>query len=97
MNLKIGVFGGPMDGKEYIVKQFPATLGRSPDNKLEFPLDEYISDKHCVVFLEDNDIYLADLRSTNGTYVNGTVIQKATVLNSGDTIKIGQTTIKCSI
>ena len=48
---------------------FPSiSIGRSPENVIVVP-DPEVSRRHAVLTLENNDIYLEDLNSTNGTYV----------------------------
>lgn len=48
-----------------------------------------VSRFHAKIRRENGSFYLYDLNSTNGTYVNGTAIQKRVILKSGDIIKIG--------
>ena len=97
MNLTIEVFGGPMDGKKFILSTFPVSLGRSSDNDGEFQFDEFISKRHCTIFEDKGELYVADLKSRNGTYLNNKLIKNAEILNDGDILTIGRTNIKCSI
>ena len=69
------------------------TLGRRPHNDVVID-DLAVSGEHAAVQLEDQDIYyLEDLRSTNGTYVNGKVV-KNHLLQSGDVIRMGKVQIE---
>ncbi|MEN1705290.1 MAG: FHA domain-containing protein, partial [Planctomycetota bacterium] len=68
----------------------PLTIGRHPDNRLRIK-DEKASRHHCVIEqLEehDNQFMLRDLKSRNGTQVNGERVF-ARVMNAGDLIQIG--------
>jgi pSer/pThr/pTyr-binding forkhead associated (FHA) protein len=49
---------------------------------------------HARVFDRDGDLYLEDLGSTNGTFVNGDAVQEATRLQRGDRVQIGHTELE---
>lgn len=70
------------------------TLGRKPDN--DIVLDTLVvSGRHCAFDLEGvADVYLEDLGSTNGTYINDHMLKGRTKLQDGDTIAIGPFRIK---
>ncbi|MGN0496377.1 MAG: FHA domain-containing protein [Lachnospiraceae bacterium] len=71
----------------------PCVLGRSGIGKEFFKKDIRISNEHFSIFFE-NDIWkLVDKKSTNGTYVNGRLINPYTErdLVDGDIIKLGKT------
>lgn len=65
------------------------TLGRKPEN--DIVLDTMVvSGQHCAFDLVGvADVYLQDLGSTNGTYVNDRMAKKRTLLRDGDVIAIG--------
>lgn len=65
------------------------TLGRKPGN--DIVLDTMVvSGQHCAFDLVGvADVYLVDLGSTNGTYVNDRMVKERTRLNDGDVIAIG--------
>ena len=65
------------------------TLGRKPGN--DIVLDTLVlSGQHCAFDLEGvADVFLEDLGSTNGTYVNDHMIKERTRLADGDVITIG--------
>jgi len=63
------------------------TIGRKDDNNLQL-VDSFVSSHHAKIYEKNNDYIVEDLNSTNGTIINKESVQKA-VLNSGDTIKIG--------
>ena len=70
------------------------TLGRKPGN--DIVLDTLVvSGQHCAFDLEGvADVFLEDLGSTNGTYVNDHMIKERTRLADGDVITIGPFRIK---
>lgn len=51
--------------------------------------DDFMSKRHCEFSYEENDYYIKDLESSNGTYVNGKRISKLK-LKQGDKIKLGR-------
>lgn len=66
------------------------TLGRAEHNHIIIS-DTYSSYEHARVVYQQDDFYLEDLGSTNGTFLNGVKIKGAVELQDGDQIKIGQT------
>ena len=68
-------------------------IGRGADAQLNLD-DDYVSTRHARVVSGDNGIYVEDLGSTNGSYVNGQRITGPTTITLSDTIRIGRTTMK---
>src|ERR671938_1322919 len=66
----------------------PLTVGREEGNVLRLN-DERVSRFHAKVQLDDEDFILTDLESTNGTRVNGTVVQIRR-LRIGDRVSVGR-------
>jgi len=64
------------------------TLGRDQENDICLQ-DELISRYHAVVERVETEFQITDLKSSNGTFVNGQRIQKPTVLQPGDTVRLG--------
>ncbi|WP_054742775.1 FHA domain-containing protein [Cellulosilyticum ruminicola] len=65
-------------------------VGRNPQkSQVVIADDPTVSSKHCKFYAFDDKVYLMDLGSTNGTFVNGKPIEYAVVLNIGDKIAIG--------
>jgi len=61
------------------------SIGRSSDNTI-FIDDKKISRKHAVLSLINNRLQIEDLKSSNGTFVNGERIHNVTTLKNKDTI-----------
>src|SRR5580692_202672 len=66
-------------------------LGRSSDAQIRLQ-DEGISRRHARVFVEEKDLWIEDLKSANGTLINGVRIDRQK-LQDGDKIRVGATTI----
>ena len=72
---------------EFELGDKPITIGRSPEADITL-YDERASRLHCGIRLWDGDFYIKDLKSRNGTIVNGRPID-VTKLEPGDTIRVG--------
>jgi pSer/pThr/pTyr-binding forkhead associated (FHA) protein len=68
-------------------------IGRSADCQLILD-DDYVSTRHARVVATPNGIYVEDLGSTNGTYVNGQRITAPTTITLADSVRIGKTMMK---
>jgi pSer/pThr/pTyr-binding forkhead associated (FHA) protein len=78
--------------KEVQLTKDRTTLGRRPYN--DIVIDNLaVSGEHAVMQMSGSDVFLEDLNSTNGTYVNGKAIKKQRLQN-GDTVEIGKYKIK---
>lgn len=63
-------------------------LGSSPASHIQIELPE-VSARHAVLTVHKNEVSLEDCGSTNGTFLNGTAVQKRKNLSNGDIIQIG--------
>ncbi|MBI1623076.1 FHA domain-containing protein [Comamonas suwonensis] len=78
--------------KEVQLTKERTTLGRRPYNDIVIE-NLAVSGEHAVIILADGKVSIEDLRSTNGTYVNGRAVQKQSLLN-GDLLDIGRYKIR---
>ena len=69
------------------------TLGRGLNVDLTIQ-DRLSSRLHCCIEFKNNAWHISDLKSRNGTYLNGERIHEAQ-LNIGDRIRIGETVLAC--
>ena len=70
--------------------QESATLGRSPTADVRID-DPFASSAHARIFPRGQFMYIEDMGSTNGTYLNGRQLRKPEQLRVADTIRIGDT------
>jgi hypothetical protein len=67
-----------------------ATMGRA--DTAEIPVDDpFASSVHARIFQRGQFMYIEDMGSTNGTYLNGRKLRSAERLKIGDSIRIGET------
>ena len=67
------------------------TIGRGGGCALVLADDQYASTVHARVFRRGNDLFVDDLESRNGTFVNGKRISSTTKLRKGDQLQFGGT------
>ena len=72
------------------------TLGRSSSSTIIID-DSEASRSHAEVSIVDHELVVRDLSSTNGTKVNGRIIDAPTALTPGDVILVGNTEIKVAV
>ena len=78
--------------KEVQITKDKTTLGRRPYN--DMVIDNLaVSGEHAVLQMVGSDVFIEDLNSTNGTYINGKAIKKQ-LLAHNDTVEIGKYKIK---
>jgi pSer/pThr/pTyr-binding forkhead associated (FHA) protein len=81
-------------GQSKILSNKAFSIGRDKSNQLIIA-DEKVSRHHAIVTFENEQAYIKDTNSTNGTYLNGERIDsgKKVRLENGDKIKVGTTVI----
>ena len=84
---KIVCVGGKLRGEEFVLNDGDNTLGRDPSEN-DIPLSvQGISKKHLNLTVNENVVYIEDLGSSNGTFVNGELVKRSSVEN-GDKIAL---------
>ncbi len=71
-----------------LVERVLTTLGRASDNDVVLD-DRSVSAHHCVISATEEGFVLADLGSSNGTFVNGERVTAERALTNGDLIRVG--------
>jgi len=67
------------------------TIGRGPLNDLQLDQDDFASGKHALVDPRRDGVWVEDLGSTNGTFVNGVRLSSNRRLTPGDVLRVGET------
>src|ERR1051325_3612347 len=71
-----------------VIDRTEINVGRVQGNELMLPKGN-VSKRHARLLYRDGRFIITDLKSTNGTYVNGRKIAQATIVREGDKIYIG--------
>ncbi len=74
--------------KEIMFAGLPVVIGRTPDNDLQID-NLAVSTHHAQVFYEEKQLWVEDMDSLNGTFLNDQRVQRA-ALKDGDRITIGK-------
>ena len=72
-------------------------IGRDELAQIRFQHDEAVSNMHARLFYKENNWWVEDLQSTNGTFLNQDPIITPTIIISGDQITCGKTTIEITM
>ena len=83
-----------IDGKKQhrlTLSSIPVTIGRAPDNVIVVD-DDFCSQIHLELRLENGKVYFKDLGSKNGTYLNHFKYEQG-ILDQGDLLEIGRVRI----
>lgn len=81
---------GKLKGKRLVLPPKEMIVGRDEDCDLRIA-SSLVSRKHCVLKNSADGILVTDLSSQNGTHVNDIPIAEPTLLQEGDTLRIGAT------
>ncbi len=96
--------GGPAAPARLVVTSSPAldvgqsfetgpvalTIGRAGDNAVVLGRDDFASGRHARVEAQRDGLWIVDLGSTNGTFVNGGQVDGLSPIAFGDEIQVGQ-------
>ncbi len=66
-------------------------IGRGPESELSLDGDEFASAQHAKIEAGPKGVWIEDLGSTNGTFVNGARVTSKRRLQPGDVVRVGQT------
>ena len=82
------------EGTEWQLDSAQVTIGRAPENDVRLGEDDFASARHARLEPRRDGVWLHDLGSTNGTFVNGTRIERPRKLTHGDVVRVGETDFK---
>jgi pSer/pThr/pTyr-binding forkhead associated (FHA) protein len=88
MKVKLRVRQGSNAGRELVLPGPHFIIGRGEGCHLKAKSD-MISRRHCAIILGESQVAVRDLKSKNGTLVNGELVEGQRVLESGDVLRVG--------
>jgi pSer/pThr/pTyr-binding forkhead associated (FHA) protein len=86
---QLQVISGPDQGRAFDLGPGELTIGREPGSDIQLG-DHSVSHVHALLRVREGLVSIEDLRSTNGTWVNRTKIERQTPLADGDRIDVGR-------
>jgi predicted component of type VI protein secretion system len=96
MVVKMIVSSGKSAGRAIAIKRNKLLIGRAEECDVR-PLSEEVSRRHCSIVVGPGDVWVEDLGSRNGTFVNGKRIGEKTRVTDGDLVRIGSLELRVSI
>jgi pSer/pThr/pTyr-binding forkhead associated (FHA) protein len=82
------------NGRTFDAGPVPVTIGRASDNTVSLSEDEFASGHHARVESQRDGVWIIDLGSTNGTFVNGARLDGRRKLREGDVVQVGDTELR---
>jgi hypothetical protein len=79
---------------ELILDSAALLLGRGSGNDVNLARDEFASSNHARVEPRRDGVWVEDVGSTNGTYLNGIRLTRAKRLTPGDILRVGETELR---
>jgi predicted component of type VI protein secretion system len=95
MVAKLVVASGKSAGRSIALKHGKLLIGRAEECDVR-PLGDEVSRRHCAVVEEAGSVTVEDLKSRNGTYVNGVKIAAKVTVADGDIVRVGPLELKVS-
>jgi pSer/pThr/pTyr-binding forkhead associated (FHA) protein len=84
---------GPLQSRRIELPSTVCILGRDPNSTVHLE-EESVSKQHARVSLQEGRIYIEDLGSSNGTFVNGRRVHEKIELRPGDLVRLGAVILK---
>jgi FHA domain len=81
-------------GEERTLDSAALTVGRGPQNDVKLDGDDYASARHARIEPRRDGVWVEDVGSTNGTYLNGIKLTRARKLKPGDVVRVGETELR---
>jgi pSer/pThr/pTyr-binding forkhead associated (FHA) protein len=81
-------------GRSFPTGPVPLTIGRADDNDVDLGKDEFASAHHARIEAQRDGVWILDLNSTNGTFVNGSRLDGRRPLKEGDVVRVGDTELR---
>ena len=84
-------------GEEVPVDSLPVAIGRGGQNEVPLDGDEFASAEHARFESRRDGLWVEDVGSTNGTFVNGARVTTPRRLSKGDVVRVGQTDFRVDL
>lgn len=85
------------EGEEVPVDSLPVAIGRGGQNDIPLDGDDFASAQHARFETKRDGLWVEDVGSTNGTFVNGARVTTPRRLSRGDIVRVGQTDFRVEV
>jgi hypothetical protein len=82
------------EGENFDLNSAQLTIGRGNQNDIAIATDEFASARHARFEPRQDGVWVQDLGSTNGTFLNGTRLERPRRLSRGDVVRVGETDLR---
>jgi hypothetical protein len=82
------------EGTTFELDSAALTIGRGGQNDVPLENDEFASARHARFEPRRDGVWVQDRGSTNGTFVNGTQLERPRRLAPGDVVRVGETDLR---
>ena len=89
MQVVLKVVGGKHNGREIKISVPKFVIGRGEETQLR-PSSDLVSRNHCCIISKNGQVFVEDMGSRNGTYVNGERLEARHTVRSGDSLRVGR-------
>jgi hypothetical protein len=82
------------ENTEFVLDSAGISIGRGGPNEVRLDGDDFASVQHARVEPRRDGVWIEDIGSTNGTFVNGVRLSRARKLAAGDLVRVGETDLR---
>jgi hypothetical protein len=82
------------EGIDFELNASQMMIGRGGQNDIALAQDEYVSARHARFEPRQDGVWVQDLGSTNGTFLNGARLERPRRLTHGDIVRVGETDLR---
>ena len=82
------------ENTEFVLDSSGISIGRGGPNEVRLDGDDFASAEHARVEPRRDGVWIEDVGSTNGTFVNGVRLSRARKLAAGDLVRVGETDLR---
>lgn len=97
MKVILQIINSPDDGKEFPLSKKENYIGRVSGNEIIIPNDNQISRRHSKIELKNQEVWLEDMDSRNGTFVNNERLEEPYLLSPQEIFRVGKTYLQVII
>jgi pSer/pThr/pTyr-binding forkhead associated (FHA) protein len=92
---KLVILTGGLTGMTHELSANSTTVGRAEGNLFQI-IEPAISGRHCEILLRGDEVVVRDLKSTNGTFIQGERITEA-ILKPGQILRLGRVDLRLQV